>query len=116
MEAGIVLLTLAMVTGQLSSYTTAVLGRGRGGVAVLNNQGLVRSLIGFVGMIATFAVIVWGFFNVTWWWVILLFLAISILVIPATFRRGSGRIPLMIAIQPILDIACISITAYLWFS
>jgi len=114
MELQFILLVVAMAAGQVSSYTTTVLSRGGESIAALDRQGAIRSILGFAGMAATFAVVIWGFMNLTWWWVVLVFLAVALFIIPRLVSRST--LPLMTVMQPILDIICISITAYLWFA
>ena len=108
MPSELVWLILALTAGLTSSYTTRVMARG--GIEALDSQGMFRSAVGVLGFFALVGALIWGFIRVSWWWVILAFLGVSLVI--AAFG-GRERIALMLAAQPILDIACIGIFVYL---
>lgn len=113
MNLGLILLVLALSAGLISSYTTRVWMRSPDGRAILHDQSAFRGVVGSVGFVAILAAIVWGFMNLTWWWVVLTFLAVSLFVVPLAVSRNTSG--LMLSIQPVFDIACIGLTAVLWF-
>ena len=113
MNQELVILLIALSAGLTAGYTTRVLARSPEGINFIKNQNLIISLIGTLAFPAILSVVVWGFINLIWWWVILSFLGVSLLVVPVLFGGGQ-RLPLMIKIQPILEIIVISLATYLW--
>jgi hypothetical protein len=112
MNLGLVLLTLALVAGLISGYTSRVWQRSPDGLNMIHGQSIIRGTIGSAGFIAILAAIVWGFMNLTWWWVILSFLGVSLFIVPLVVNLNT--IGVMWIAQPVFDIACIGLTAYLW--
>lgn len=110
MESNFAFLVIAMTSGQFSCYTTSTLGRDF--VALKDSQGVFRTSLGLACMIATFGAILWGFVNLTWWWVVLTYVAVSILLMLPFFYQA--YLSIMIIVQPVLDILCISFTLYIW--
>ena len=114
MYLGLVLLILALTAGLISGYTTRVWLRSPDGLEMAYSRSIIRGTIGSAGFIAVLAAIVWGFINLTWWWVILSFLGVSLFVVPVVVNRNT--VGAMWLAQPVFDIACIALTAYLWFA
>jgi len=77
-------------------------------------QSLLRGTIGSAGFIAILAAIVWGVINLTWWWVVLSFLGVSLFIVPLVVNLNT--VGVMRLAQPVFDVACIALTAYLWFA
>lgn len=113
MNVGLLWLLAGLSTGLTSSYTTRVMTRSGLDGDVVDTYGLFRVTAGAFGFFAVLAILAWGFVNLPWWWVVLAFLGVSLAVVPLAFG-GRGRIPVMVAIQPVLDVASIGIAVYLW--
>ena len=114
MNLGLVLLISALAAGLISGYTTRVWLRSPDGLDMIHSQSIIRGTVGSAGFIAILAAIVWGFMNLTWWWVMLSFLGVSLFVVPVVVNRNT--VGAMWLAQPVFDIACIALTAYLWFA
>lgn len=82
----------------------------RGGVQPTN---LVISLIGFFSMVATFGVIILGFFIYAWWVPIICFLAISVLLAFLITHSTLGFFHLS---EPVTGVATIALCAYGWYA
>ena len=113
MNAGLILLIVALSAGLTSGYTTRVLVRGPEGLEILYTRSWFRSVVGALAFVGILAALIWGLMNLTWWWVVLTFFGVSLLIVPLLFG-GSERLPLMLAIQPALDVVCVGVVAYLW--
>jgi ABC-type transport system involved in Fe-S cluster assembly fused permease/ATPase subunit len=113
MNIGLILLIVALSAGLTSGYTNRVIAREENGIEILNTQNIFRSITGTIGFFALIAVIIWGFINLTWWWVVLAFLGVSLFIVPVLFG-GRERISIMLGIQPVFDIVCIGLAIYLW--
>lgn len=114
MNFGVVLLILALAAGGISGYTTRVWLRVIHVETLVSQGGLYRQIVGSLSFVAMLAALVWGFVFLTWWWVILIFLGVSIFLIPLVVTRDSAGF--MLGIQPLFDTICIVLTVYLWVS
>lgn len=113
MNTGLAWLVLALSAGLTAGYTDRVLARSIGIEALNAQRGMFRSVVGAIGFVALVGAFIWGFVHLTWWWVVLAFLGVSLLVVPLVFG-GRSRIPLMYMLQPLFGIVCIGIVIYLW--
>lgn len=104
----------ALTVGLISGYTTRVLTRGVHGQVMLDHQPLWRAAAGAFGFFALVAALIWGFVHLTWYWVIAAFLGVSLFVVPLAFGRRLPFFSFWISVQPLLDVACVGLSAYLW--
>jgi hypothetical protein len=114
MSVGFGVLLLSLIAGLTSGYTTRVMARSPEGLAFIHTQNLFLSSMGAIAFPALLSVIVWGFMYLTWWWVVLSFLGVSLLLVPAFFGRRIQRLTLMLKVQPFLDAVTIGSAVFLW--
>jgi len=114
MSLGLVLFVLTLTAGGISGYTTRVWLRVTQVDVLVSQGGAYRQIVGALSFPALLGALIWGFIYLTWWWVILIFLGVSIFVVPLVVTSDSAG--LMFGIQPLFDTICIVLTAYLWFS
>lgn len=114
MNAGLLILIGALSAGLTAGYTTRIISRAPDAMERLNSQGIFRSAIGALGFISILATLVWGFINLTWWWVILAFLGVSLFIVPI-LHGGTERFSIMFYLQPVFDVISIALCLVLWF-
>lgn len=112
MNLGLLLLIGVLSAGLISGYTTRVWMRAPEGVEMLRSRSVLRGSIGSLGFIAILAAIVWGFIHLTWWWVILSFIGVSLFIVPLVVNQNT--LGAMLLAQPFFDIICFGLTIYLW--
>lgn len=94
---------LAMLTGGLALYAVRI--RSRSTVFDLDPAPL--KILGAIGTVAFFSLIVWGFLNLTWWHVILTFVVVSAILVPALFHSSYTR-NIVLALEPMNFLICIA--------
>ena len=114
MNIGLLILIGALSAGLTAGYTTRIISRTPDAIEILNSQGIFRSAVGALGFISILATLIWGFINLTWWWIILAFLGVSLFVVPI-LHGGRERFSLMFHLQPIFDVISITLCLVLWF-
>ncbi|MEZ8077917.1 hypothetical protein ACED27_23175 [Vibrio sp. FF112] len=101
------LLSAGLFLGLLTARSGTVASRGG-----IEHSNPAVVIINFLAMISTFALIVWGFMNATWWMVILAFLVFSFVVGALVSRE---RWALFFSLIPITGSVAVVINGYLWF-
>lgn len=80
---------LALVTGPTSSYTVCMLMRSPDGMETVGSEPILRSTLGMFLLPAVMAILVWGLFQLMWCWIPVIFVIVSLFVIPMIFgARG----------------------------
>jgi hypothetical protein len=98
-------LTLGIATARISTI------RSRGGSQ--GYEGVVRSITSFVAMLTCFALIVWGFAALSWYWPIAIFVVASVIV-GIVINRTSW--PMFYLVQPLISLGTIGIGLTLWIA
>lgn len=99
---------IALLLAAIDARTFIVSQRGPYAV----QYGIVRTAIGFIAMLATFALIIWGFMHLPWWWALIALVVAVIVQTVAVTRLTLGP---LIVISPAFQIAVIALTVWLWF-
>ena len=102
----IVLFVAAVTAGIISGYVTRVGARGG-----ITSVGLVRGGLGAASTIATFALIIGGFFLLRWYWPLIAIL-IGSFAAAALVNRQTW--PMLFAVQPAIDAAVVGATIIYW--
>ena len=110
------LLIIGIVIGFLNSRSTTLADRALSGQYFIEGKSgilnLITALLMFFGMISTFAIIIWGFIYLSWYFS-LIGLVISIIL---SQKNLVGKImPFGNLIHIILNILVTGINGYLWF-
>lgn len=111
MNIELIILIVVLFCAVMSGYTTRVASRGLGGSIL--SQNAFKVISGVLGLLSLIAVVVWGFINIEWYWVVGSFLLISAIIVPMLMNKSTFS--LWFLVQPILDITCICGACYLWF-
>ena len=77
------LLLSGIFLGVLTSYSITVAARGG-----IEDRNPVTIIIGFISMISLFAIVIWGFFEFSWWVPIVSFIGLSLVVGPMVGRQS----------------------------
>ena len=85
----------------------------RSSMPELYRPGLLKVIVSFIGAIASWSVVVWGFLNLEWWIPIVTLLGMSF---PAGFLVNAQRYSFFVAISLVTDIIIIGLSAFIWFS
>ena len=110
-----ILLITGIVVGFLNSRSTTLADRALSGQYFIEGKSrflnLLISVLMFLGMISTFAIIVWGFIYLTWYFSVI-GLVLSIIL---SQRNLVGKImPFQDSIHIIMNVLVIGINGYLW--
>jgi cell division protein FtsW (lipid II flippase) len=101
------LLLAGLFLGLLTSYASTVANRGG-----IEHSNIIFAIIGFVAMLAIPAIVIWGFFNFSWWVPIVSFIGLSLVVGPVVGRQSWL---FFFKISPLTGLITIAITGYAWF-
>ena len=77
------------------------------------SQSLLRQIIGSLNLVSLIGIMFWGFVNLSWYYPIILFFALSFLI---GYVFGKSRLTLFYKTQPILDILSFCSLIYLWIN
>jgi len=102
----IMLFLLGMFLGLLTSYSNTVASRGG-----IEHTNVIVIFIGFFSMLAIPAIVIWGFFNFSWWVPTLSFVGLSVLV--GVFVNQKTWL-FFYKISPFVGLVTIAIASYLW--
>ena len=111
-----IVLIIGIVIGFLNSRSITVADRGLSGqyfdyYRVSGFSDLLIAVLFFLGMVSTFAIIVWGFIYLTWYFSIV-GLVLSIIL---SLRNLVGKVmPFRHSVHIILNILVVGINGYLW--
>ena len=103
-----IIFALSVLCGMITSRTTTIGARGQ-----ITQTNPVSIMLGFLGMISTFALFIWGFCTLDWYWPIVAFLIASVIVAVLVTRRSFAT---LFFLSPVLDIITIAGAGYLWIS
>jgi hypothetical protein len=110
-----ILLIIGIIIGFLNSRSITLADRALSGQYFIEGKSgflsLITALLMFLGMISTFAVIIWGFIYLTWYFSVI-GLVISIIL---SQRNLVGKVmPFQDSIHIIMNVLVIGINGYLW--
>jgi hypothetical protein len=97
---------VAMLLGVLTARVSTI--GARGGIEPTRRS---TAFIAFIAMLATFAIIVWGFASLSWYWPVGTFLVVSVL---AGFAISRENWSFWYQVNLFLQLAVILIATYLW--
>ena len=97
-----------MFLGLLASYSNTVASRGG-----IEDTNAIVIFIGVVSMLAIPAIVIWGFFNFSWWVPPISFVGLSVLV--GVFVNQKTWL-FFYKISPFFGMATIAIVFYLWLN
>ena len=110
-----ILLISGIIIGFLNSRSTTLADRALSGQYFIEGKSgflnLINALLMFLGMISTFAIIVWGFIYLTWYFSVI-GLVLSIIL---SQKNLIGKImPFKDSIHIIMNVLVVGINGYLW--
>ena len=110
-----ILLISGIIIGFLNSRSTTLADRALSGQYFIEDKSgflnLLTAVLMFLGMISTFAVIVWGFIYLTWYFSVI-GLVLSIIL---SQKNLIGKImPFKDSIHIIMNVLVVGINGYLW--
>ena len=110
-----ILLITGIAIGFLNSRSITLADRGLSGQYFIEGKSeflnLLTSALMFLGMISTFAVIIWGFFYLNWYFSII---GIFISIILCQKNLVGKVMPFQDSIHIILNVLVVGINSYLW--
>jgi hypothetical protein len=110
-----ILLIIGIIVGFLNSRSTTLADRALSGQYFIEGKSgflnLLIAVLMFLGMISTFAIIIWGFIYLTWYFSVI-GLVLSIIL---SQRNLVGKImPFQDSIHIIMNVLVVTINGYLW--
>jgi hypothetical protein len=106
MDSVYAIFAISVLLGMVTSRTTTIGARGK-----IEHTSSISVTLGFLGMLATFALFIWGFCTLNWYWPIAAFVAASIIV---AFLVTLKTFVTLFRLSPVLDVATIAGAVYLW--
>ncbi|MEL6368108.1 MAG: hypothetical protein AAFR91_03755 [Pseudomonadota bacterium] len=107
---------LALAASLIAGYAIRIMSRDSAGLVLTQHESMWRQIVGALAFPAMLALIVWGFLELPWWFVVVAFIGLSIVAVPAVFGRDPmQRLPLIYNKAPVFNVVTIVAAGFLWW-